>query len=482
MDAALRDALVNAVASDPTNVSLRVHVTDQLCAGGDLEAARELVREGLAALPADINLLTAAHGIAVTSGQAAEAAGYQSLLTALGAPVGSAANSAVGESPSAAAAAPPAPSLAPEVETPPTTPAPDSSHAAAAPPPWIADGANTPGPSSPSVPPASEPVPDKPIAPPLLSTPDSVDELLQMWDGTEPAEQPPIGELTKSAMTLVDVGGMHEVKKRLNSSFLAPMRNPEMRAAFGKSMKGGLLLWGPPGCGKTYIAKAVAGELGASFYHVGLSDVLDMFIGSSERNISALFDIARRNSPCVLFLDEVDALGQKRTSRGMGAMRGVVNQLLQEMDGALSDNEGVFILAATNHPWDIDSALLRPGRLDRMLLVLPPDRPARESILDLHLRGKPIEGLDLARLAGETDGLTGADLALLCEQATEYAMLDSIETGQVRPIAMNDLRRAAAEVRPSYGPWCDAAKNFALFNNDSGRYDELLAWLNTRRK
>ena len=316
------------------------------------------------------------------------------------------------------------------------------------------------------------------------AVPDSLDELLDIWDDSEAAPEPAIGQLSRDRLLLSDVGGMDDVKQRLQTSFLNPMRNPEMQAAFGKSMRGGLLLWGPPGCGKTFIAKAVAGELDANFYSIGLSDVLDMYIGSSERNITAIFETARRNAPCVLFLDEVDAIGQKRTHLrgGGGAMRGVVNQLLQEMDGADSANEGVFVLAATNHPWDVDSALLRPGRFDRSLLVLPPDASARRAILELHLRNRPTDKLDLEKCARSTEGLSGADLALVAEQATELAMEASIEKGEIEAITMRHLAQAIKTTKPSYEPWVDAARNFATFNNESGTYDDLLVWLQRRKR
>jgi SpoVK/Ycf46/Vps4 family AAA+-type ATPase len=323
-------------------------------------------------------------------------------------------------------------------------------------------------------------------APPVAGrseVPDTADGLLERWAESDALTEVEIGELTAPGIRLADVGGMVAVKQRLDLSFLSPMRNPEMRLQFGASLRGGLLLWGPPGCGKTFIARATAGELGASFYEVGLSDVLDMWIGSSERNLSSIFDVARRNRPCVLFFDEMDALGLKRTQlrAGGAAMRGVVNQLLAELDGATSDNDGVFVLAATNHPWDVDPALLRPGRLDRMLLVLPPDLEARVAILDLHLRGKPTARLDLAKVAKLTDGWSGADLALLCDHATERAMSDSITSGVVRPIAQSDLAQAAKEIRPSIGAWMETARNFALFNNDGGAYDELLAYFKPHR-
>ena len=201
------------------------------------------------------------------------------------------------------------------------------------------------------------------------------------FDDAEDVFPEPAYDLEAPTVRLADVGGMTEVKARLEAAFLAPMRNPELSRLYGKSLKGGMLLYGPPGCGKTFLAKAVAGELGARFYGITLADVLDMYIGQSEHNLREVFDIARRNAPCVLFLDEIDALGQKRSQLRSSAMRGTVNQLLNELDGADRTNDGVFVLAATNHPWDVDSALRRPGRLDRTLLVLPPDTEARAAIL-----------------------------------------------------------------------------------------------------
>lgn len=238
--------------------------------------------------------------------------------------------------------------------------------------------------------------------------------------------------------------------------------------------RGGLLLYGPPRCGKTYLARAVAGELDAGFYAISLADVLDMYIGQSERNLHAVFETVRRNAPCVLFLDEVDALGQKRTQLRGSAMRGTVNQLLSELDGVQASNDGVFILAATNHPWDIDSALRRPGRLDRMLLVLPPDLPAREAILRHHLHERPLSGIELGKLARRTEGFSGADLAHLCDAAAESALLDSARSGKARLIEMRDFDRGLKEIKPSTGAWFQTAKNVAMFANESGEYDELV--------
>ena len=284
-----------------------------------------------------------------------------------------------------------------------------------------------------------------------------------------------------TGLTLADVAGLDEVKKRLEAAFLAPMRNPELRKLYGKSLRGGLLLYGPPGCGKTFIARAVAGELGARFITVSFADLIDMFVGRSERNIHELFEVARRNAPCVVFLDEVDAIGQKRSQLRNTPMRSAVNQLLLELDDVASDNTGVFLLAATNHPWDVDSALRRPGRFDRTLLVLPPDGPAREGVFRYHLRDRPVAGIDLARLSRMTDGYSGADIAHICETAAERALLDSVQTGEARLIDQADLEAAVGEVRPSLGTWFETARNVALFANEGGAYDDLVAYLRKRR-
>ncbi len=302
-----------------------------------------------------------------------------------------------------------------------------------------------------------------------------------MFVDGDPATDASVGpDVERVSLRLSDVGGMTEVKKRLEVSFLMPMRNPEMRTAFGKSLRGGLLLYGPPGCGKTYIARAVAGELGAAFLAVALSDVLDMWLGQSERNIHELFVAARQAAPCVLFLDEVDALALKRSVQ-RGAGRNTVNQLLHELDGVDDRNEGVFVLAATNHPWDVDEALRRPGRLDRMLAVLPPDLEAREAIFRHHLATRPIAGIDVRALAKATEGYTGADIAHVCETAAEFAMVDSVRSGSVRMISQADLQRALSEVSSSAGPWLETARTVVEFANSSGQYDELRTYLRQRR-
>ena len=295
----------------------------------------------------------------------------------------------------------------------------------------------------------------------------------------EPA--PESWELERVPIKLADVGGMEHVKERLEVSFLAPLRNPELRRLYGKSLRGGLLLYGPPGCGKSYIARALAGEMGARFISISIHDVLDMWVGASERNLHSIFALARANAPCVIFIDELDALGRRRSQLVSDGMRATVNQLLAELDGAEADNEGVYVLGATNHPWDIDVALRRPGRFDRLVLVLPPDQAAREAIFRAHLSERPVVGIDLAALARKSEGLSGADIALVCESAAELALVDAVRSGSTRLIEMRDLECALAEAKPSTRAWFDAARNVVDFANTDGMYDELREYMKKRR-
>jgi SpoVK/Ycf46/Vps4 family AAA+-type ATPase len=307
-------------------------------------------------------------------------------------------------------------------------------------------------------------------------------------DVTPPAEwvssEPEVGEIPVSdlfeiarpELTLDDVAGMEEVKQRLRMSFLEPMRNEELRKSFGHVLRSSLLLWGPPGCGKTFLAKSLAGELGLFFIHVGIADILEMWLGNSERNVKNVFDEAREMRPTVLFIDELDALGHKRAQTS-SSVRNVVNQLLLELDGATSDNEGLLVLGATNQVWDVDPALLRPGRFDRKVLVLPPDLPARQAILAHHLRNSPTAGLDIATIAGRTDGYSGADLAHVCSRAVEFALHDSVRAGSTQPVNQRHLEAALRDTSPSTGPWFNLAENYVAFSDDRTGFAELERFL-----
>ena len=303
-------------------------------------------------------------------------------------------------------------------------------------------------------------------------------------DGIEAAPSGPmrIGvDLERPSITFADVGGMESVKEEIRLKIIHPLHNAEIYKAYGKAIGGGMLLYGPPGCGKTYLARATAGEVKAAFLAIGINDVLDMWTGNSEKNLHELFQTARRNKPCVMFIDEVDALGASRTDLIRSSGRLLINQFLSELDGVKSSNEGVLILAATNVPWHLDNAFRRPGRFDRILFVPPPDAPARARILQLILRGKPVGKIDFARLAKCTDSFSGADLRNLVDRAVEGKLREAIKTGTPEPISTDDLLTAAKTGRPSTLEWFATAKNYATYANQAGLYDDILHYLNRSR-
>jgi SpoVK/Ycf46/Vps4 family AAA+-type ATPase len=287
-----------------------------------------------------------------------------------------------------------------------------------------------------------------------------------------------LGEVEEPRTTLADVGGMAAIKRWLSTAFLSSLRDPEMRRLFGRSLRGGLLMYGPPGCGKTFLARAIAGELGAGFLRIDLAHVVDMWLGYSRRSIHEIFETARASAPCLLYLDQLDAIGPRRAGRRHSIGRGVVDQLVAELYSASEEHEGVFVVAATEHPWDVDALLRRPGRLDHRLLVLPPDLGAREAIIRSVLAGRPLaEDLDLAALATRTDGYSAADLAQLCESAAAAALEASIVSNSSRPIALADFTRGLHEIRPSTPAWFDLARDYARFAAEPGSYDDLVTYL-----
>jgi len=284
-------------------------------------------------------------------------------------------------------------------------------------------------------------------------------------------------ELEKPELNFSDVGGMDRVKEEIRMKIILPLKQPELFKAYGKKAGGGILLYGPPGCGKTFLARATAGEVNAGFLAVGINDVLDMWIGQSEKNLHAIFEQARSHRPCVLFFDEVDALGANRTDMLKSGGRQMINQFLSELDGVSSSNDGVLILAATNAPWHLDPAFRRPGRFDRIIFVPPPDAPARASVLRLMLRGKPADAVDFDAVAKKTDGFSGADLKAVVDLAVEAKLTEAMKTGRIAPIVSKDLLDAAKRHKPTVRDWFDTARNYALYANQSGLYDDILAHL-----
>lgn len=280
--------------------------------------------------------------------------------------------------------------------------------------------------------------------------------------------------IQKPEINFNDVGGMENVKKEIELKIIKPLLHPELYKAYGKKIGGGLLLYGPPGCGKTYIAKATAGQVNAKFISVGLNDILDMWIGNSEKNLHHMFQVARQNTPCVLFFDEIDALGASRSDMKQSSGRHLINQFLQELDGVEASNEGILIIGATNTPWHLDQAFRRPGRFDRIIFIPPPDLRARASILELKLKGKPIDSVDYNAIAQKLDNFSGADIEAIIDIAVEQKLEAAFQDGQIKPLGTKDLLNAIRKHKPSTQEWFGTAKNFALFANDAGIYDEIL--------
>lgn len=413
------DALSQALASAPEDVALRLHLAKVLLDSNRAAEAHEHFSYALKRDPVNIEALEGARASAEAIGESNRANGYATLLRSLGRHVE--AKQAEPEEPTDAEAAAPPVSVRGKPEL------------------RVVGGSD-------------------------------------IGNGTDLADEP-----DRVDVTLADVAGLGAVKRRIEVAFLGPLRNPAMAKAYGKRMRGGLLLYGPPGCGKTYIARALAGELKAGFMSIGLSDVLNMWLGESEQRLHALFERARQNAPTVIFMDELDALGRKRSDLRHSGVREVVNQLLQELDGVSTQDSAVFVLGATNLPWDIDGALKRPGRFDRAIFVEPPDSEARERILELNLAGRPTDGVDLGRIAKRTRGFSGADLAFLCEMATESTLERAMKTGRVEPITSKELERALKEIRPSIASWFETARNYAMFANASGEFNDLAEYIEQNR-
>lgn len=285
------------------------------------------------------------------------------------------------------------------------------------------------------------------------------------------------GRPIRSDVKFVHVGGLQNLKDEIRKKIVLPLQRPDLYRAYGKKIGGGILMYGPPGCGKTFLAKATAGEVDANFLAVGIHEVLEMWIGQSERNLHTIFETAREHRPCVLFFDEVDALGASRTDLKHNAGRQTINQFLAELDGLQSDNEGLLVLAATNAPWHMDSAFRRPGRFDRVIFVPPPDQEARYEILRLLLAEKPTKDVDYDGLAKKTDRYSGADLKAVVDRAIESKLDDAVASGVPEPLTTKDLLAAVKAQRPSTGEWFATAKNYVLYANEAGLYDDLKGYL-----
>jgi SpoVK/Ycf46/Vps4 family AAA+-type ATPase len=279
----------------------------------------------------------------------------------------------------------------------------------------------------------------------------------------------------------VHIAGMDDLKKSIRLQIIEPFINPGLFAKFRKKAGGGILLYGPPGCGKTMLARAVANECNASFLAIGISEILTAWLGESERNLALMFEKARSQKPCVMFFDELDALAFARSKASSDTSRKIVNEFLSQLDGFEKGNDQVLILAATNMPWDVDPAMKRPGRFARQVFVPPPDAVARARIIELALESVPHGPVDTTALANATEQFSGADVDALVERAKEYVLSEYLETRREREISQDDLTRATAELIPSTQDWLRTARNLVKYAGGDDTYRDLERYLKANK-
>jgi AAA+ superfamily predicted ATPase len=322
----------------------------------------------------------------------------------------------------------------------------------------------------------------KPEAP--RDEPEKVAVAGQGWTpDNDAADKPAVdsSDIERPKLTFADIGGMETIKEEIRMKIIHPLKSPQLFKAYGKKIGGGVLLYGPPGCGKTLLSRATAGEIKANFLSIGIHQILDLYLGNSEKNLHQLFELARTHAPAVLFFDEVDALAADRNDLKRSAGRTLINQFLAEMDGNVGDNDGLLILGATNAPWHLDPAFRRPGRFDRILFVPPPDEPARRAIIEVMVKDKPMDRVDTAAVAKRTKDFSGADLKAVFDIAIERSLARAMQEGRVIPLGTDDLLKSAKDVKPSTKAWFESAKNYAIYSNQSGFYDDVLEFLGIKK-
>ena len=250
-----------------------------------------------------------------------------------------------------------------------------------------------------------------------------------------------------------DVAGLDEVKQAILVRMVYPFTRPDLAERYKVRTGGGILLYGPPGTGKTLLARAVAGEIDAAFFHIKPSDIMSKWVGEAEQNVAKLFAAARRFPRAVIFIDEIEALVPKRRSTHSTVMQRVVPEILQQLQGLEEHDAALLLIGATNEPWALDPAMLRPGRFDYKIYVPLPDEQARRRILEINLKDRPLaEDVDLSALARMTEGYSGADVVRVVDYATEEVFREAVITGEERPIRMVDFLRALEAIRPSVNP------------------------------
>ncbi|MCH8968133.1 MAG: ATP-binding protein [Planctomycetes bacterium] len=250
-----------------------------------------------------------------------------------------------------------------------------------------------------------------------------------------------------------DIAGLEDVKDEIRLKMIYPLSHPALAQKYGISAGGGVLLYGPPGTGKTMMAKAIAHELDATFFVISPAQILSKWVGEAEQNLKKLFDSARAEKMSVIFMDEIEALVPRRKSGGSSVMQRVVPQILQELEGFQENATPLLFVGATNKPWMLDDAMMRPGRLDARIYIPLPDAPARFKLLELYMSNRPMaEDVNFGELCDRLEGYSGADIAGIAEQAARFAFMESIAGKDSRQITMKDILQVIEATLPSVKP------------------------------
>lgn len=269
--------------------------------------------------------------------------------------------------------------------------------------------------------------------------------------------------------------GLEHVKSALNRDLIFPLNNPALAKEYGVAIKGGILLYGPPGCGKTFVTKALSGQAKMNIIEVKISDVMSAWVGEHEKNMRKVFESARKNAPCIVFFDEIEFLGGKREMHAREPwMRGGLNVLLGELDGLQSENSGILFIGSTNAPWMVDAALKRSGRLGKWIFVPPPDEGSRVALFKKYLSDAPLDAkIDYEELAGATKLCTSSDIAYLCREGVKTAWQRTVETGKKNKVTMQDMLACIKREKYNLGEWYDQAKQMLASESDKRLYSEL---------
>lgn len=251
---------------------------------------------------------------------------------------------------------------------------------------------------------------------------------------------------SNNRVTFDDVIGLDDVKELINQMVVYPFKYKEIYKAFNRDSGGGILLYGAPGTGKTMIAKAIANEIDAEFYSIKCSDIASKWYGESARNIKKLFDKARSHERSIIFFDEFDSLGTNRDHGNYNTVNMVVSELLSQIDGFESKKNTVLLVASTNKPWNIDSALLRSGRFNKKIYIGLPNKISRINLLFHELKDSPLSKVDLESISKKTEGYSSADIVELCNETKDIAIKRSIQMNQISPINQKDLIKALSMV------------------------------------